>query len=50
MEGYRWRARLGDKVIDIPAKSVLRRENLDDRGILCRSVWAIVCFVRPSGT
>jgi len=50
VEGDRWRARIGDKVIDIPAKSVLRRENLDGRGILCRSIWAILCFVPPSGT
>ena len=50
IEGDRWRARVGDKVIDIPANSVLRRENLDGRGILCRSVWAILCFVPPSGT
>jgi hypothetical protein len=50
IEGDHWQARLGDKVIDIPANSVLRRENLDGRGILCRSVWAILCFVPPSAT
>jgi len=50
IEGDHWRARIGDAVIDIPASRVLRRENLDGRGILCRSVWEVLCFVPPSGT
>jgi hypothetical protein len=50
IEGDRWHARIGDRVIDIPANRVLRRENPDGRGILCRSVWAVLCFVPPSGT
>jgi hypothetical protein len=50
IEGDRWRARTGGEVIDIPASRVLSRENLDGRGILCRSVWEVLCFVPPSGT
>jgi hypothetical protein len=50
IEGDRWRARIGDQVIDIPANRVLSRENPDGRGIICRSSWTVLCFVPPSGT
>jgi hypothetical protein len=50
IEGERWHARIGDRIIDIPADRVLSRENPDGRGILCRSVWEALCFVPPSGT
>jgi hypothetical protein len=50
IEGDHWRARIGDQIIDIPANRVLSRENPDGRGILCRSVWEVLCFVPPSGT
>jgi hypothetical protein len=50
IEGDRWRTRIGDRVIDIPPDRVLSRENPDGRGILCRSVWEVLCFVPLSGT
>ena len=50
IESDHWRARVGGEVIDIPANRVLRRENPDGRGILCRLVWEVLCFVPPSGT
>jgi hypothetical protein len=50
IEGDRWHARIDGAIIDIPASRVLSRENPDGRGIICRSVWEVLCFVPPSGT
>jgi hypothetical protein len=48
--GDRWHVRIDGAIIDIPASRVLSRENPDGRGIICRSVWEVLCFVPPSGT